>query len=74
MSMADLLHLHYAVEQDHRALISLIDHPPEALKSGFDALRKHYPARYEFTRTGFSNIADKKTASQIARLGFSMPG
>ena len=71
-SLADLLHLHYAVEQDYRALLALAEQPSAELAKGFDVLRKHYPVRYEFPRTRFNDVADKKTASQCARLGFEV--
>ncbi len=61
---------HFDVAQDFQRLLQTSELPDYERACAFDALRKHYPARYEYNHFRVENIADKKTASRIGRLLF----
>lgn len=68
--LQELLKAHYDVFADHQHLTALADLNPGQSANQFDVLRKQYPKRYEYNHYQVRNIADKKTASRIGRLGF----
>jgi len=59
----------YDIERDHRALQALL--PGQALSSGFDLLRKHYPVRQEFAAFTINpQHLPIEVAEQALALGF----
>ena len=63
---------HYRVFEDHQRMLALADLPKEQCAHQFDQLRKHYPRRYEYNHFQLHQPTDKKIASQLERLRFSL--
>jgi len=62
---------HYPLDQDDAALRALAQHPDSAA-TGFDRLRKHYPARYEYPQFRLSGVSDPQRRKTLRQLGFSL--
>lgn len=63
---------HYCIENDHFRLLALSDLSQQQQAPAFDLLRKNYPTRYEYNQYRISGISDKKIASQVERLLFTI--
>jgi erythronate-4-phosphate dehydrogenase len=62
----------YDVEADYRRMRQLLTAPPEERPRLFDGLRKNYPVRREFHRTGIKLPKNqKRLRNMLAGIGFS---
>ncbi len=68
----DLLSQQYRVFDDHQHMLELAHLNRQDRAAAFDLLRKDYPKRYEYNHYQVSGIKDKKIASQVERLLFSL--
>ncbi len=67
-----LFAVHYPIGQDDAALRALAENP-KCAASGFDRLRRDYPARYEYPQYTVTSDITNGFRTRLQRLGFYLP-
>ena len=70
-----LFEAHYDIWNDHEKLVTAAKLEDSKRAAHFDALRKHYPQRFEYSSCRLDLPADTRRGEQLAQLGFRLdPG